>query len=154
MGQGRVAAICICPVAGGRMQLVKEAEAVKGRGLMGDRYAAGIGSFNQGAIGKRQITLVNGIFLVGSGFGYADSRRNIVTFGTELMWLIGREFRIGEYVRIGGVKYCDPCDRPSRLKGRGDFRKEFYDCGGLIAEILEGGIIKVGDPIITPEKGY
>ena len=92
---GTVVAIYICLAKGDPMQLVQEVHAIEGAGLKGDRYATGEGSFNGGKQGSRQVTLINGIFFEGSGFEYTDSRRNIVTMGVELMWLIGREFDIG-----------------------------------------------------------
>ena len=153
MANGKIVAICVCPVAGGQMQLVEQTEATEGAGLNGDRYSTGEGSFNKGSSGKRQVTLINGIFFEGSGFDYVDSRRNLVTIGVELMWLIGKEFQIGD-VRMRGVKYCDPCDRPSKLSGKSNFKETFHDRGGLIAEVLGSGIIKVGDPVIPPAKNY
>ena len=150
---GSVVAICISPFAGGPMQMVQEAEAIAGVGLKGDRYSTGEGSFNRGAVGRRQVTLINGLFFIGSDFDYADSRRNIVTVGTELMWFIGKEFRIGT-VLLRGLKYCDPCLRPSKISGKPNFAVAFHDRGGLVAEILEGGIIKVGSELVPPAKGY
>ena len=151
---GTVVAICISPAAGQPMQQVQEVEAIAGQGLKGDRYATGEGSFNKGKQGNRQVTLINGIFFEGSGFEFTDSRRNIVTVGVELSWLIGREFQIGT-ARFRGVKYCDPCNRPSKLSGKErSFKEAFFDRGGIIAEILEGGLIKAGDPVIPPPKGY
>ena len=151
---GKVAAIFISPVAGDPMQSVVEVEALAGKGLKGDRYATGEGSFNKGAQGKRQVTLINGIFFENSGFEYAESRRNIVTLGVELMWLIGREFQVGE-ATFRGIKYCDPCLRPTKLSGKDiSFKEAFFDRGGLVAEVITGGIIKAGDPIIPPIKGY
>lgn len=154
MADGTVVAICICPAAGAAMQHLDEVEAIAGVGLLGDRYALGEGSFNKGSPGKRQVTLINGIFFPNSGFQYADARRNLVTLGVELMWLIGREFQVGE-ARLRGVKYCDPCLRPGKLAGRKEsFKEAFHDRGGLVAEILQGGLIKVGSPVIPPPKGY
>jgi len=151
---GNIVAICICPTAGGEMQEVQEAEAIKGAGLKGDRYSTGDGSFNRQAPGKRQVTLMNAIFFDGSRFVYRDSRRNIFVEGTELMWLIGREFQIGA-ARMRGVKYSDPCERPTKLSGKGgSFKEDFFDRGGIIAEVIEGGTIKVGDQLIPPDKGY
>ena len=90
-----------------------------------------------------------------SGFEYVDSRRNIVTSDIDLMWLIGREFQIGNSVRMRGLKYCDPCNRPSKLSGKKkNFKETFFDCGGLIAEIIEGDLIKVTDLVISPPKEY
>lgn len=151
---GIVKAICVGFVAGGSMQEVMEVEALAGQGLKGDRYASGEGSFNKGKLGNRQVTLMNAIFFEGSGFKFTDSRRNLFVEGVELMWLIGREFQIG-MVRFRGVKYCDPCQRPSEIAGKDrSFKEAFFDRGGLLAEVMEGGLIKVGDPIIPPPKGY
>jgi hypothetical protein len=151
---GTVKAICICPVAGGQMQEVSEVEAIARQGLKGDRYATGEGSFNKGKQGNRQVTLMNTILFEGSGFEFKDSRRNIFVEGVELMWLIGREFRIGT-ARFHGVKYCDPCTRPNKLSGKErSFKEAFFDRGGLIAEIVETGAIKIGDLVIPPPKGY
>lgn len=151
---GIVRAICIGPVAGEPMQEVLEVEAIVGQGLKGDRYSTGEGSFNKGKQGKRQVTLMNSIFFAGSGFEFKDSRRNLFVEGVELMWLIGREFQIGT-ARFRGVKYCDPCTRPSKLAGKAtSFKEAFFDRGGLLAEVLEDGVIKIGDPLIPPPKEY
>lgn len=151
---GTVKAICIGPEAGKPMTRAKEVRAIAGCGLEGDRYATGSGSFNKGKQGNRQVTLMNAIFFKRSGFRFSDSRRNIFTEGVELMWLIEREFTIGT-ARFRGIKYCDPCKRPSKLaRKRQSFKKAFHDRGGLIAEIIEGGIIRVGDSVIPPPKDY
>lgn len=151
----RVIGIFISPVAGERMQEVLEVEAIAGAGLKGDRYCTGQGSFNaKTGAGNRQVTLINGLFFEGSGFYYPESRRNIVTMDVELMWLIGKEFRVGA-AKFRGVKYCDPCERPSRLCGKEkNFKEAFFDRGGIIAEIVESGLIKVADVIIPPLKNY
>lgn len=151
---GTVVAIYICPVAGGSMRRVQEVEAIAGQGLRGDRYATGEGSFNKGKQGNRQVTLINGAFFEGSGFEYADSRRNIITMDVELMRLIGREFQIGR-ARFRGVKYCTPCVRPSKISDtERNFKVIFFDRGGLIAEVIESGVIRSGDLVTPPPQGY
>jgi len=151
MSPGAVVALFIAPAAGSPMQEVAQIEAIQGAGLRGDRYAAGKGSFNKDAgIGKRQVTLMNVRFFDGSGFQYIDSRRNIMVRDIELMRLIGREFPIGEAI-MRGVKYCDPCLRPTKLIGSSaSFKDEFQDCGGLVAEVLKGGLIRIDDLVIPP----
>jgi hypothetical protein len=154
MSNGFVIAICISPAAGEPMRSVEEVEAIAGGGLRGDRYALGQGSYNKNRPGKRQVTLINGLFFAGSGFEYIESRRNIITLEVELMDLIGREFQIGE-ARMRGLKYCDPCLRPSKLSGKKEvFKDVFHDRGGLVAEILRGGLIKVGSAVVPPPKSY
>ena len=119
MVSGSVVAIYISPIAGGKMEDMEIVEAIVGAGLAGDRYSTGEGSFNRNRQGRRQVTLINSIFFKNSGFEFIESRRNIVTQGVELMWLIGREFQIGK-ARFRGQNYCDPCLRPlSPLWGKG-----------------------------------
>jgi hypothetical protein len=152
--KGIVRAICISAVAGEPMEEVSEVEAVTGQGLKGDRYATGEGSFNAGSQGSRQATFMNAIFFEGSGFEFKDSRRNLFVEGVELMWLIGREFQVGT-ARFRGIKYCDPCQRPSKLSGKAaSFKEVFFDRGGLIAEVIETGVIRLGDEMTPPPKGY
>lgn len=154
MAHGKVLGIYIAPAAGSPMRQVAQVEAIAGAGLKGDRYCVGAGSFNKGEIGKRQVTLINARFFYRAPFIHADSRRNIITQDVELNWLVGREFQIGE-ARFRGIKYCDPCDRPSKLaQEEKSFRDAFQDAGGLVAEVLEGGLIRTGDDIIPPPKGY
>ena len=152
--KGIVKAICITAVAGELMEEVSEVEAITGQGLKGDRYATGEGSFNVGSLGSRQVTFMNAIFFEGSGFDFRDSRRNLFVEGVELMWLIGREFQVGT-ARFQGIKYCDPCQRPSKLSGKSkSFKEVFFDRGGLIAEVIETGVIRLGDKVTPPPKGY
>lgn len=151
---GKVVAIYIGRSAGERMESVQSVLAIAGAGLQGDRYCVGNGSFNRGVVGKRQVTLMNAVFFSGSGFTFEDSRRNIFTEGVELMGLIGNEFQISS-VRLRGVKYCDPCKRPSALAGKTEsFQDMFFDRGGLVAEVVQGGIISVGSAVVPPDKGY
>jgi MOSC domain-containing protein YiiM len=139
------------------MEEVEMVEAIAGAALGGDRYSTGEGSFNRKRPGRRQVTLINSVFFRDSGFQYSESRRNIVTHGVELMWLIGREFQIGK-ARFHGQYYCDPCLRPTRLSGKTEkFLEVFSDRGGLVAEIIESGTIRKCDPIslkALPEDAY
>ncbi len=151
---GKVIGIYIAFEAGEPMHEVPKVMALKGIGLKDDRYSKGAGSFNKGLLGKRQVTLINLRFFKGAHFLFKDSRRNIITEGVELMWLIGKEFKIGEAI-FKGVKYCDPCDRPNTLiKNPNSFKKDFEDGGGIIAEVVEGGMIYFGSKIIPPPKEY
>jgi len=154
MAHGTVVAICIGAKAGAQMQSVEQVEAIAGEGLAGDRYARGEGSFNKARRGKRQVTLINALFVDGSSFDYTQTRRNIAVRGIELMDQIGQEFRI-DGVLMRGVKYCDPCMRPTKLSGNPEpFRDLFHDRGGLVADILESGTIKVGSIVTSRTKDY
>ena len=154
MSEGTVVVICMASRKGEAMVSVEEAMAVAGEGLSGDRYARGEGSWSRGQVGRRQVTLINALFVQGSGFEYVETRRNIATSGVELMDLIGQEFLIGDAM-MRGVKYCDPCLRPSVLSNKDiAFREVFHDRGGLVAEVLRSGLIRVGSLVVPPKKHY
>lgn len=153
---GKVVAICISPIAKSReMQSLTMINAIAGEGLEGDRYAKGIGSFNKtrGGIGHRQVSLMNARFFEGTEFEFTDSFRNIFTDGVELLWLIGREFTIGT-ARFRGLKYLDPCETPSKRSGKPRFKETFFDCGAIIAEVIESGTFEVNAPVYHEHKGY
>jgi len=151
---GKVARIGIASKPGAPMDSYVSITAVAGSGLKGDRYALGEGSWNKGAQGRRQVTLINLRFVDGSGYDFLETRRNIGVRGVELMDLVGKEFAVGNAV-FRGVKYCDPCERPKQLARKDrSFRDAFHDCGGLVAEVVVGAIISVGDAVIPPKKNY
>ena len=154
MSQGSIVGICIGETMFSKMSEVQSVVALAGQGLEGDRYCSGQGRFNRDRLGHRQVTLMNARFFQNSAFGFADSRRNIFVQNVELMWLIGRQFRVGDAI-LEGVSYCDPCNLPSKRAGIDDsFQKTFEDCGGLIAKIIETGRLSVGDSVVPPPKGY
>ncbi|HZD93607.1 MAG TPA: MOSC domain-containing protein, partial [Candidatus Sulfotelmatobacter sp.] len=71
--------------------------------------------------------------------------RNLLTCGMALNHLVGREFQIGD-VRLRGLRLCEPCGHLQKLTGK-DVLKALCHRGGLRAEILSGGMIKVGEMI-------
>jgi hypothetical protein len=158
---GRVIGIYVTPTAQGIMRSIIEAEAVTGAGIKGDRYCDGLGSYNKkvkdrSGIITRQVSLMNARFFTGTPFEFIDSRRNIITEGVELLWLLtkgGKEFRIGSAV-FRAVDPLDPCNVPSNLSGKPGFKEAFFDCGAIIAEVINGGQFRVGDPVFHASKGY
>ena len=75
----------------------------------------------------------------------AESRRNVATRGIDLNALVGREFRIGP-VRAFGQRLCEPCVHLQRLTRPGVVAGLVHK-GGLRADLLSGGEIRVGDRI-------
>ena len=75
----------------------------------------------------------------------AQSRRNIVTRGVALNHLVEQEFRIGDVV-LRGTRLCEPCAHMEKLTVKGATRGLVHR-GGLRAEIISGGSIRVGDTI-------
>jgi MOSC domain-containing protein YiiM len=58
---------------------------------------------------------------------------------------LNREFQVGE-VKLRGVRLCDPCSHLERLTQRGVLRGLVHR-GGLRAQILSEGMIRVGDAV-------
>ena len=75
----------------------------------------------------------------------ADSRRNVITRGLQLNELTESTFRVGE-VTLRGVRLCEPCAYLEEITGL-PVLKPLVNRGGLRAEILTGGTIRVGDSL-------
>ena len=74
-----------------------------------------------------------------------EARRNIVTRGVPLNQLVGREFEVGA-TRLRGTRLCEPCSHLEGLTRKGVVRGLVHR-GGLRADILAEGTIRVGDDI-------
>jgi MOSC domain-containing protein YiiM len=148
-----VVGIFVAAEARGPMMAVDRVKAVEGRGLDGDRYAAGAGNFSSTKPGpQREVTLIEAEAVEAVrrdnklDIEPAGVRRNILTRGVALNHLVGREFSVGEVV-LRGIKLCEPCSHLARVTGRPEVEKAFLHRGGLNAQIVRGGEISVGDPI-------
>ncbi len=150
---GEVVGIYVSEVKTGPMQSLVAATALPGRGLLGDRYAAKAGTFTPRSDRLRgyDLTLIESEVLDrvtladGSHLTAAESRRNVVTRGIDLNALVGREFTIGS-VRAIGQRLCEPCVHLQRLTNPGVVAG-FVHQGGLRADILTDGEIRLGDTI-------
>lgn len=146
-GTGAVEAIVLAPAAEAPVTPVAEARALPGRGLEGDRYEAGGGTFGSGRPGSA-LTLVDaGVLddLAAAAGAPIDHRRNVVVRGVDLNALVGRTFRIGD-VRCEGRRLCEPCAHLDRLNAS-DVLRPLVHRGGLRADILTGGVLRVGDTV-------
>jgi MOSC domain-containing protein YiiM len=136
------------------MRLVDSAQALAGRGLDGDRYAVGAGTFSPRAEQRPgyDLTLIAAEVLdelaaAGSDLDFAGSRRNVLTRGIDLTALIGRTFLIGD-VLCEGRRQCEPCSHLERLSGPGVLRPLIHK-GGLRVDVRSDGEIQVGAAIRT-----
>ncbi len=147
---GTVESIHVASAAAGPMQAVKQAEAIPGVGLEGDRYASKQGTFYKPEP-DYELTLIESEAVEALRRDYeitlaaGDARRNIVTRGVPLNHLVGQEFHVGD-VRIRGIRLCEPCDHLQRLTGVSVI-KGLLHRGGLRAQILSRGAIRVGDVV-------
>lgn len=142
---GSVAALLLAEDAEAPLARVETANAIAGRGLEGDRYADGRGTFGPGR--GYELTLVEAEVLDEIALGWEDARRNIVTRGIQLNVLAGRRFRVGEVVCIGR-RLAEPCAHLERLARPGLLRPLVHR-GGLRADILTGGELRVGDELVA-----
>jgi MOSC domain-containing protein YiiM len=126
--------------------------AIPGVGLDGDRYALKQGTFYK-PDPDFELTLIEAEALEALKRDYdveltpGEARRNLVTRGVPLNHLVGREFKIGD-VTIHGIRLCEPCNHLQTLVGR-PVIKGLRHRGGLRAQILTQGTIRVGDEIRT-----
>ena len=154
-GSGRIEAILIGSTATEEPRSVASAVAVAGRGLAGDRYHDGVGTWTdwRGITAGQALTLVEAEALeaaaeeLGLEVTGAMARRNVVTRGVSLDALVGQRFRIGE-VDCAGDRPCDPCRHLERLTAPG-LLGALSGRGGLRADLLGSGTIRVGDAVST-----
>ena len=117
--------------------------------LLGDRSQRA-GTFSGSGRGY-EITLIEADILEslavdGIEITWEDARRNIVTRGIRLNTLVGHRFRVGD-VECVGRRLAEPCSHLQRLAPAGVLAGLVHR-GGLRADIVTGGTIRVGDPIV------
>ena len=147
---GRLVGIYTTEVGGKPMDSLEAVRAIAGVGLEGDRYATKRGQFSKREGGGREVTLIareairaandNGVDI-----GEPETRRNLVTEGVDLDALVGKTFAVGDAVLIG-IRDCPPC---AYLEGmtRPGVRAALEGAGGLRAEVVRDGTLRIGDSI-------
>ena len=134
------------------MESQTEVVAVPGQGLVGDRYFNGTGTFSpKPQKADFEITFIESekieefARVSGLDFSASHARRNVVTRGVDLNALVGKEFSVGS-VRIKGIRLCEPCNYLAKITYPETLRGLVHK-GGLRAQILTSGTIRVGDEI-------
>jgi len=151
---GAVEAIVIAPEAEVAMHQVDRAVARAGRGLEGDRYFDERGTFSNVHGRGYDLTLIEAealdtLDLASGRLTPEQARRNIVTRGIGLNALVGERFRVGD-VECFAQRLCEPCAHLERLTaatGRPGTLRALIHKGGLRADVLNDGEIRVGDEI-------
>jgi MOSC domain-containing protein YiiM len=143
------------------MYTLRSLSNVAGRGIEGDRYFSGTGTYSPKP-DVREVTLIEMEVLdalargdppfPGATVNLAPGahRRNLTTLGVPLNHLVGRRFKIGEAVLKGG-RLNFPCKYLEKLLGLPVYLP-LLNRSGLNCWIELGGIIHRGDPI-TPLDG-
>src|SRR2546427_3790531 len=152
---GEVVSIHIAPKAEDPMRSVRTVRAVAGKGLEGDRYFRASGTYSDRPGPAREITLIESEAVAAMArdnelaISPGDARRNVVTRGVPLNHLVGQEFLVGD-VRLRGIRLGEPCSHLGGLTRPGVLAGLIHP-GGLRAQILVGGEIRVGDPIVPAD---
>lgn len=140
-----------------RLYYVESVRAVKGRGLEGDRYFFGRGTFNRPQLDQsvREVSILPYASLaecnrrLDTDLDFADLRRNLVIEGFDAEQVGDRVFGIGE-AEFRIVRTCPPCGYLSRLLGE-DMMRGLKYIGGYRAVIVKSGMVQCGDEIIIKE---
>ena len=139
------------PAAAAAMERLPCALLVAGRGLDGDRYALGGGTWADYPDLEKQLTLIDADDVAavaretGATLTPGDTRRNLVTTGLPLAPLVGRWFAVGDAL-LFGMKRCPPCTHLERLTGV-RLIKPMVHRGGINAAVFVGGPIREGDAV-------
>ena len=148
---GRIESIHIASAAKAPTRAIEHAVAIPGVGLEGDRYALQQGTFYK-PLPDFELTLIEAEALEALKRDYevelapGEARRNLVTRGVPLNHMVGREFQVGE-VKVRGIRLCEPCSHLQALAGR-PVMEGLLHRGGLRAQILSRGTIRVGDTVV------
>jgi MOSC domain-containing protein YiiM len=119
------------------MEELSEVRALDGAGFEGCAHAR--------PASKRQVLLVDRETLEAMDLQPGIIRENITTDGLNVNGLqIGQLLRVGE-ARLEVSAVCTPCDLMEAI--RAGLRKELWGRRGMLCRILEGGVIRRGDPI-------
>lgn len=154
---GELLHIHIAPAASYEMEALDAATVVAGRGIEGDRYFLGTGTYSK-LPAVRDVTLIEvevlealarndpplqaGPIVLAPG----DHRRNLTVRGVPLAHLVGVRFRVGEVILKGG-RLNFPCKYLEQLLGQPVYQP-LYNRSGLNCSVETGGVIRPGDRIL------
>jgi MOSC domain-containing protein YiiM len=147
MGEGRLEAIWLKRVRRGPMDPATRATVVAGRGLAGNA--------DQG--GRRQVTILvregweAALREVGAVVDPSRRRANLLVSGLDLERAAGALLRVGGcVVRVRGE--TTPCERMDEAwPGLADALRPRWRAG-VFGEVIEGGEIRVGDPVVLERE--
>ena len=150
--EGSVLSIHIAESAGQAMETRNEVELVAGLGIPGDRYHSGRGEFSPSPMDPdHELTLIaiEEVEAFNRKTDHAmapgEFRRNVVTRGIDLNRLVGRSFFLGSAM-VRGIRLCEPCAYLARTT-RSEVIPHLVGHGGLRAGIVQGGVLRVGEPV-------
>jgi len=140
--RGSIVSLQICPGYRKPMNKVEKVNAITNLGLEGDAHAIRDSS--------RQVLLIESETLDELKLSAGEVKENITTSGINLMRL-----RYGDRLNIGAVvlevtKACSPCSRMEDL--RPGLKREIAGRRGMLARVIDGGVLQRGEPIVLTER--
>ena len=151
---GRVASLHLHPdKSGAAMSAVERIEVLSQKGIVGNGRYFGRISQRTGEPGQRQVSLIEQEQIAehAAALGLANIpagavRSNIETHGIDLMSLLGRQVQVGEAL-LFFYEARTPCQKMDRIC-QGLRALMEHGRQGVLAQVVRGGIIQIGDPII------
>ena len=145
---GRIAGIARHDRPLGPIETLDSAELIEGQGLAGDFR----GTHKPGRDGRRGVSLIEaGDWAAatdecGADLPWSERRANLLVEGFDLPQQPGVWLRVGEAL-IEITDECDPCARMEALHPGLRSALEPDWRGGVLARVLKGGRVNVGDEI-------
>ena len=128
------------------MNPVDSATFIEGFGIEGDRHAV-----KSGARTVRQVLLMDEDTLEGFGLGIGQVRENVTVRGIDLHQVAaGQRLALGDDVVVEITQFCAPCERMDEV--RPGLREELFEQRGMLATVISGGAVNVGDQVQVVER--
>ena len=138
----RIVSIQLCTGHRQPMRYVENAELITGLGLDGDKHAV--------ASSNRQVLLADQEALDEVGIGPGIIKENLTVDGLNVMGMpVGTRIRLGTSAVLEITNVCQPCFRMDEI--RMGLKDELIGRRGMVARVILGGTISVGDPIAIEE---
>jgi MOSC domain-containing protein YiiM len=138
-----VAALFVSPERGSaRSEACERVLAIEGHGFEGCAHANPP---------RREVLFASKEHLDAVGVEPGAIRENITVEGTDVHgWPVGQRVRVGKAL-FEITMVCDPCRRMDEL--RTGLRALLEDRRGMLAHVVEGGEVAVGDEIVLVDAG-
>lgn len=156
--RGTLLHVHVAAAASATMRALAEALCVAGRGIEGDRYFLGTGTYSPkpevrevslieqevlDALARNDPPLQGGPVVLRP----EEHRRNLTVRGVPLNHLVGRRFAVGKTVILRGGRLNFPCKYLEKLLAKPVFLP-LYNRSGLNCSIERGGLIRPGDAVV------
>lgn len=152
---GTVEQLFVAPEGSAPMRSLEAVEALEG-GLEGDRYRKGTGHYSPYDVCEVTLVEWEAIEEIRERFDIdlidGRHRRNVVIRGVDVHDLLGATFRLGD-ASLRGTRPRPPCAHVERVADEPGVAEALKDGrGGVCAEVVEPGTVRVGDDLAVIEE--